>query len=64
MNHDDLLKVENLYMKYKKKDKNYVLEDLNFSIKKGSFHAFIGENGAGKSTTIKIIAGLNMVVYT
>ncbi|WP_051122442.1 ABC transporter ATP-binding protein [Mesomycoplasma moatsii] len=46
-------------MKYKKKDKNYVLEDLNFSIKKGSFHAFIGENGAGKSTTIKIIAGLN-----
>lgn len=59
MNSNDILKIENLYMKYKKKDKNYVLEDLNFSIKKGSFHAFIGENGAGKSTTIKIIAGLN-----
>ena len=59
MSDGNILKIENLYMKYKKKDENYALENLNFSIEEGSFHAFIGENGAGKSTTIKIIAGLN-----
>ena len=53
------LVIENLYMKYNSKDKQFVLENLNFKIKKGDFHAFIGENGAGKSTTIKIISGLN-----
>jgi len=37
-----------------------VLKDLSFSIKKGEIHALIGENGAGKSTIIKIITG----VYT
>ena len=56
---EDALVIENLYMKYNSKDKQFVLENLNFKIKKGDFHAFIGENGAGKSTTIKIISGLN-----
>lgn len=37
-----------------------VLKDLGFSIKKGEIHALMGENGAGKSTIIKIITG----VYT
>lgn len=55
----DALEVKNIYMKYKKKDKHFSLNDLNFKIEKGDFHAFIGENGAGKSTTIKIISGLN-----
>ena len=59
MINDDALVIENLYMKYNSKDKQFVLENLNFKIKKGDFHAFIGENGAGKSTTIKIISGLN-----
>ena len=31
---------------------------ISFSVKKGSFFAFLGENGAGKSTTINIIATL------
>ena len=53
------LEVKNVYMKYKKKDKHFALNDVNFKIEKGDFHAFIGENGAGKSTTIKIISGLN-----
>lgn len=54
-----ILEIENLYAKYKKKEQDYVLNNINFSIEKGEFHAFIGENGAGKSTTIKIISGLN-----
>lgn len=54
-----VLEIKNLYMKYNKKDESYALSDLNFSIDENDFHAFIGENGAGKSTTIKIISGLN-----
>ncbi|MGL5438220.1 MAG: ATP-binding cassette domain-containing protein [Metamycoplasmataceae bacterium] len=46
-------------MKYKKRDKYYSLTNINFNVHKGQFHAFIGENGAGKSTAIKILAGLN-----
>jgi len=36
-----------------------VLKDINFNINPGEFIGLIGENGAGKSTTIKIILGLN-----
>lgn len=35
-----------------------ILNDLNFSLKKGSFNGIIGKNGAGKSTLIQILAGL------
>lgn len=34
------------------------VNDLNFSVKKGELFAFLGENGAGKSTTISIMCGL------
>ena len=34
------------------------IDDLNFSIKKGEFVGYVGENGAGKSTTIKILTGI------
>ncbi|WP_028585009.1 ATP-binding cassette domain-containing protein [Desulfogranum mediterraneum] len=34
------------------------LSNINFSIKKGEVVALIGDNGAGKSTVIKILAGL------
>ena len=33
------------------------VDDLSFSIKKGELFAFLGVNGAGKSTTISIICG-------
>jgi len=36
---------------------NKVLEDLTFDIEVGSFTTLIGCNGAGKSTTLKLIAG-------
>lgn len=32
--------------------------DLSFSVEEGSFFAFLGVNGAGKSTTISILSGL------
>jgi ABC-type sugar transport system ATPase subunit len=33
------------------------LDDVTFSIQKGSCHCLVGENGAGKSTLIKILTG-------
>ena len=34
------------------------LDNISFSVKKGSVHGFLGPNGAGKSTTMKILSGL------
>ena len=36
----------------------YANRQLNFSIKKGSIHGLIGENGAGKSTAMKVLFGV------
>lgn len=33
-------------------------KNINFSVKKGTIHALIGENGAGKSTLMSILFGL------
>lgn len=35
-----------------------VLRDVNMKINKGERIAFVGENGAGKSTMIKLLLGL------
>ncbi len=35
-----------------------VLNNINFSVVPGEVRALVGENGAGKSTTVKIIAGV------
>ncbi|HJP18969.1 MAG TPA: ATP-binding cassette domain-containing protein [Nitrospinota bacterium] len=34
------------------------IDNINFSIKPGEFVGYVGENGAGKSTTIKILTGI------
>ena len=34
------------------------LEDVSFSVAPGSVHALLGENGAGKSTMVKLLSGL------
>jgi ABC-2 type transport system ATP-binding protein len=36
------------------------LDDISFSVSKGSIHGFLGPNGAGKSTTMKILTGILM----
>ncbi|NQU19307.1 ABC transporter ATP-binding protein [bacterium] len=39
-------------------DNFWALKDINFEIKKGEIVGLIGENGAGKSTVLKLIAGM------
>ncbi|MEZ5016761.1 MAG: ABC transporter ATP-binding protein [Flavipsychrobacter sp.] len=34
------------------------VDDLSFSVEKGDVYGFLGQNGAGKSTTIRMITGL------
>lgn len=34
------------------------LKNANISIERGTIHAFVGENGAGKSTMMKILSGI------
>ncbi|HOI26833.1 MAG TPA: gliding motility-associated ABC transporter ATP-binding subunit GldA [Paludibacteraceae bacterium] len=46
--------VQNLYKSY---GKQQVLNDISFSISGGEIVGFLGNNGAGKSTTMKIITG-------
>ncbi|SIQ46690.1 monosaccharide ABC transporter ATP-binding protein, CUT2 family [Rhizobium sp. RU35A] len=36
-----------------------VLKDISFDVRPGEIHALLGENGAGKSTMIKILSGLH-----
>jgi energy-coupling factor transport system ATP-binding protein len=39
-------------------DRKYVLEDISFAVRKGERVAVVGKNGAGKSTTARLICGV------
>ena len=49
--------LKNVYKKYEKS--NFAIKDISFSVPEGSIVGFIGENGAGKSTTMNCI--LNVI---
>ncbi len=49
-----VLKISNLSKRYG----SFSLEGVNISIEKGKIAGFIGVNGAGKTTVIKLLAGL------
>ena len=51
----------NLFKPRKKKEKKpdfWALKDVSFEVKQGEVVGFIGSNGAGKSTMLKVIAGV------
>lgn len=48
----EVIKVKNLKKKYKE---HLAVNDISFEVKEGELFAFLGENGAGKSTTINIL---------
>lgn len=51
-----ILFVNNLYKRYPGKKKP-TINNISFNVYPGQFHAFIGANGAGKTTSIKSIIG-------
>ncbi len=51
---NEALRLEHISKKYE----TFTLHDVNLVIPKGSIMGFIGENGAGKSTTMKAMLGL------
>ncbi len=42
----------------KKFGKEVAVEDLNFTVQRGELFAFLGPSGAGKTTTLNLVAGL------
>lgn len=52
---ENIIKIKNLNKYYGSKR---VLNDINLNINKGEIIGYIGANGAGKSTTVKIMLGL------
>ncbi|WP_346929983.1 ABC transporter ATP-binding protein [Clostridium sp.] len=51
------IEVKNIYFKYKNSKKDTII-DFNMELSKGQILAIIGESGSGKSTMLRIIAGL------
>ena len=54
-NLESIISIKNLRMSY---GNNYVLDGINLEIPRGQIIGYIGTNGAGKSTTIKIMLGI------
>ena len=50
-----IVKIENLHKSFKDVK---AVDDISFCVKEGELFAFLGVNGAGKSTTINIISGI------
>ena len=51
-----MIEVENLSKRYGKK---LAVDGLDFTVQPGIVTGFLGSNGAGKSTTMRMIAGLD-----
>lgn len=54
-----MISVEHVYKKYQTRTGSVtVLNDINFSLKKGEKVGILGRNGAGKSTLIRLMSGV------
>lgn len=51
---EDMMQIEHLHKSF---GEIHAVNDLSFRVKKGDLFAFLGVNGAGKSTTINILCG-------
>ena len=54
---EPVLEASELWFKYEK-DSPDVVRGLSLTLKKGEFYALLGGNGAGKSTSLKLLAGI------
>lgn len=55
---EKILECKNLHKRFGRKE---ILKGVSFTISKGDILAFIGPNGSGKTTTIKLILGLQKI---
>ena len=53
----EILSTQNLSRKY---GGVYAVKDVNMHIEKGDIYGFVGENGAGKTTVIRLLTGLSV----
>ena len=49
-----MIKIDHLVKNY---GKNCAVDDISFEIGKGEIVGFLGQNGAGKSTTMNVLTG-------
>ena len=49
---------------YKRYDKVEVVKDVNLDIKNQEFIVLVGPSGCGKSTTLRMIAGLEALIFS
>lgn len=56
INGDKMIEIKNVSKSYKKGKK--VIDRINFEVKDGEIFGFLGPNGSGKTTTIKMITGI------
>lgn len=53
----ETLEFRNVSFRYPRTGR-YVLHDLSFQLTGGGYYAFVGSNGSGKTTIVKLLAGL------
>ena len=59
-----ILEVENVSRVYKEEDNETIaLKDASFNVNEGEFVSIIGASGCGKTTLLRMIAGLDKVEY-
>lgn len=54
-NSDDIIRVEGFTMRF---GSTTVIDDLNFTVKRGETFGLLGSNGSGKTTTIRSLLGM------
>jgi ABC-type multidrug transport system ATPase subunit len=50
--------IEIQHLSYTYNSKTKALDDISFKVPKGAIYGFLGQNGAGKSTTMRMLAGI------
>lgn len=61
VDNDLILKIENVNRTYYDESDNHVevLQDINLTVRRGEFLSIIGSSGCGKTTLLRLIAGLD-----
>lgn len=54
----EIIEFKDVYFGYKKRTIDYILQNINISFSENDFVTILGSNGSGKSTIIKLSAGL------